>query len=155
MHSASEAAADEVVAEADRAIWNPIAVAGWSVVFTPAFGAYLLMRNWQTLGEQRRAAQARVWFCFSLGLLGVQLLSAAINRRLNSESTLMDWLGLLYLAAWWVAGVLPQARLVRSRYGAAGYPRKAWDLALLYGVLAGAGYFLVRAGLSLLLVAAT
>jgi hypothetical protein len=99
MHSASEAADDVVVVEAGQAIWNPLAVACWSVVFTPAFGAYLLMRNWQTLGESRQAALARVWFCFSLGLLGVQLLSAAINRRLNSESNLMDWLGLLYLAA--------------------------------------------------------
>jgi uncharacterized membrane protein YhdT len=155
MHSASEAADEVVVAEAGQAIWNPVAVACWSVVFTPAFGAYLLMRNWQTLGESRQAALARVWFCFSLGLLGVQLLSAAINRRLNSESNLMDWLGLLYLAGWLVAAVLPQARLVRSRYGAAGYPRKAWDLALLYGVLAGLAYFLVRAGLSFLLLAAT
>jgi uncharacterized membrane protein YhdT len=157
MHSTSEAA-DEVAlvaVEADEAIWSPVAAAGWSLVFTPAFGAYLLMRNWQTLGEPRQAALARVWFCFSLGLLGVQLLSAAINRRLNSESNLMDWLGLVYLAAWCMAAVLPQARLVRSRYGAAGYPRKAWDLVLLYGVLAGVGYFLVRAGLSYLLLAAT
>jgi hypothetical protein len=158
MHSTSEAA-DEValvvVAEADQAIWNPLAAAGWSLVFTPAFGAYLLMRNWQTLGEPRQAVLARIWLCFSLGLLGVQLLSAAINRRLNSESNLLDWLGLLYLAAWCVGAVLPQARLVRRRYGAAGYPRKAWDLALLYGVLAGVGYFLVRAGLGSLLLAAT
>jgi hypothetical protein len=158
MHSASEAAdevAAEVAAEADQALWNPVAVASWSLLFTPAFGAYLLMRNWQTLGELRQAALARVWFCFSLGLLGVQLLSAAINRRLNSESNLMHWLGLLYLVAWCVVAVLPQALLVRSRYGAAGYPRKAWDVALLYGVLAGMAYFLARAGFGFLLIVAT
>lgn len=158
MHSTSEVA-DEVAvaaeAEADQALWNPIAAACWSLVFTPAFGSYLLMRNWQTLGEPRQAALARVWFCFSLGLLGVQLLSGAINRRLNSESNLMDWLGMGYLAAWCVAAVLPQMLLVRRRYGAAGYPRKAWDLALLYGVLAGVGYFVVNAGLGFVLLAAT
>ena len=157
MHSASEAdeGAAEIVADSSGAIWNPMAVAGWSLVFTPAFGAYLLMRNWQTLGEPRHEAQARVWFCFSLGLLGVQMLSAAINQRLNSESNLMHWLGLAYLVVWWIAAVLPQARLVRSRYGAAGYARRSWDLALLYAVLAGLVVFAIQASLSFLLVAAT
>ena len=161
MHSASEVdeAAAEMMVEgaADRsgAIWNPMAVACWSLVFTPVFGAYLLMRNWETLGEPRQAARARVWFCFSLGLLGVQVLSAAINQRLNSESNLMHWLGLGYLAAWWIAAALPQARLVRSRYGAAGYSRRSWDLALLYAVLAGLACFTIQASLSFLLVAAT
>lgn len=153
MHSASEPA-DEA-ADLPGAIWNPLAVAGWSLLFTPAFGAYLLMRNWQTLGEPRQVALARLWFCAALGLLGLQALSAAISHRLNSESHLMHWLGLLYLVTWLVAAALPQARVVRSRYGAAGYPRKAWDLALVYGVLAGLACFAIQGSLSLLLVAAT
>lgn len=158
MHSASEAAhaaPAEEQASSERALWNPIAVACWSVVFTPAFGAYLLMRNWERLGEARQAAQARVWFCFSLGLLGVQMLSAAINSRLNSESNLMPWVSLAYLAAWSIAAALPQARLLRQRYGAAGYARRPWDMALLYAVLAGLACLLLQAGLSFLLVAAT
>lgn len=157
MHSASEAvhaAPAEAQAIGGLAIWNPMAVACWSVVFTPVFGAYLLMRNWETLGEARQVAQARVWFCFSLGLLGVQVLSAAINNRLNSDSNLMHWVSLAYLAAWWIAAALPQARLLRQRYGA-GYPRRPWDLALLYAVLAGLACLAIQAGLSYLLLAAT
>jgi hypothetical protein len=162
MHSASEAAdnaaaelATQDAAASSGALWNPMAVAGWSLLFTPAFGSYLLMRNWETLGDLRQIALARIWFCFSLGLLGVQVLSAAINQRLNSESNLMHWLGLLYLAVWWVAAALPQARLVRRRYGAAGYQRRAWDMALLYGVLAGLACFVIQTSLTFLLVSAT
>ena len=41
------------------ALWNRSAAARWSLVFTPAFGAFVLMRNWHALGEPERAASAR------------------------------------------------------------------------------------------------
>jgi hypothetical protein len=141
-------------ADTASALWNPGAVAGWSLVFTPAFGAWLLMRNWEALGLPHQAIAARKWFCFSLGLLVVQLLSAAINARLNSQSTLMHWVALLYLLVWYLAAALPQARLVKSRFGPA-YPRKPWDPVLLAAVAAGTMYFCADACLSLLLIALT
>jgi hypothetical protein len=153
MHSSSEAA-PLPLADADRALWNPAVAACWSVVFTPALGAWVVMRNWETLGDAREAMAARKWFCFSLGLLVVQLLSAAFNTRLNSESNLLHWLSLLNLLAWSVAAALPQARAVKARFGAA-YARKAWDQVLLAAVLAGTGYFAVRGFFTFLFVALT
>jgi hypothetical protein len=153
MHSPSNSSALPP-AQAAAAIWNPAAAACWSIVFTPAFGAYILMRNWEALGQPRQAALARKWFCFSLGLLAVQVLSTAFNARLNSQSDLVQWCGLGNLAAWCVGAVLPQARLVRARFGA-GYPRKAWDHALLAAVVAGTAYFAVKGFFTFLFVALT
>ena len=36
-------------AVASVALWNPVAAAVWSIVLTPAFGAYLHAKNWETL----------------------------------------------------------------------------------------------------------
>lgn len=151
MHSPSENAFPQ---PAPAAIWNPAAAACWSILFTPAFGAYLLMRNWEALGQPRQAALARKWFCFSLGLLLVQVLSAAFNARLNSQSGLVQWCALAWLAAWCVGAALPQARLVRARFGAR-YPRKTWDHALLAAVAAGTGYFAVKGLFTFMFVALT
>jgi hypothetical protein len=153
MYSASETSTANV-AEANAAIWNPVAAACWSLMFTPAFGAYLLMRNWETLGEARQAATARLWFVFSLGLLVVQLLSGAINQRLGTESHLLAWINLLYLLVWCLGAALPQARLLQMRFGTA-YPRKRWDQALLCAVIAGIAYLATRAFLNFLLHTAT
>jgi hypothetical protein len=153
MHSTSDTTALRQASSA-HALWNPSAVACWSVIFTPAFGAFLLMRNWEALGDVRQAAAARKWFVFGMGLLVVRLLSGAVNTRLNTESNLVHWAGWLYLLAWWVLEAAPQARLVRRRLGA-DFPRQAWDYALLLAVMAGFAYQLAAAAFTWLFVALT
>jgi hypothetical protein len=91
---------------------------------------------------------------FGVGLLAVRMLSQAFNTRLNTESTLLPWVSWLFLAAWWIAAVAPQARVVRRRYGA-DYPRQGWDYALLLAVMAGTAYWLFSAGFTWLFVALT
>jgi hypothetical protein len=153
MHSPSDTAARGAPLS-PSAIWNPAAAACWSIVFTPAFGAYIVMRNWEALGDTRQATIARKWYCLSLGLLVVQLLATAIDSRLNSESTLMPWIGLFYLLAWSLGAALPQVLAVRSRVGN-GYERKPWDAALMAAVIAGIAYFAVRGLMTFLFVALT
>lgn len=41
-------------------LWNPWA-AGWSLLFSPAFGAWLHAANWHALGRPDKAAAARRW----------------------------------------------------------------------------------------------
>jgi hypothetical protein len=153
MHSSSDTSALGEASSAN-ALWNPSAAACWSLVFTPAFGAFLLMRNWEALGDERQAASARKWFVFGMGLLAVRLLSAAINARLNTESNLVPWLSWGFLLAWWMAQAAPQARLVQSRLGA-DYPRQAWDYALLLAVAGGFAYMVGAALFGWLFVALT
>jgi hypothetical protein len=153
MHSSSDTTA---LHEVDRAnsLWNPSAAACWSLLFTPAFGAFLLMRNWEALGDARQAAAARKWFVFGIGLLLVRLLSAAINSRLNTESNLIPWLSWGFLLAWWLAQAAPQAKLVHSRLGV-DYRRQSWDYAVLLGLVCGIAYMVSAAVFSWLFTALT
>jgi hypothetical protein len=55
------------------ALWNPAAAASWSVLFSPAFGAYLHSRNAERLGRAQEAKANRIWFYGSLTFLALVL----------------------------------------------------------------------------------
>lgn len=136
------------------AIWNPSAAATWSLLFTPAFGAFIHMLNWHALGQPQQAAAARRWFYASLALLALQIFTGALNARLGSEPMLLHPVGLLFLLAWYFGAARHQARLVKARFGP-GYRRKRWDSVLIAAVMAGATYSFAGSLLTMLLVAAT
>ena len=56
------------------ALWNPNSAANWSLVLTPAFGAYLNKLNWKNLGEFGKASTANIWFYVTLALYALILL---------------------------------------------------------------------------------
>lgn len=130
----------------DTALWRPSVVAAWSLVFTPAFGSWLLMHNWRILGQPRAAGRARIWLGASLAMLALQLLAGAVNRRLNGDSPLMGWLALAWLLLWLLGAAWPQWIAVRRRYGRR-YARRGWNGALGLAVVLGgacwAGAFLL------------
>jgi len=74
--------------EAAPALWNPAAAASWSLIFSPIFGSWLQMKNWQALGESEKAAKARTWvwvccaFFTALIVLGAILLVPSWQARL-------------------------------------------------------------------------
>lgn len=136
------------------ALWRPSAVALWSLVFTPVFGSYLLMRNWQALGQPRAAGMARHWLRASLLMLALELCAGAINRRLNGGSPLVQWLALAWLGLWLLAAAMPQWQLVRRRFGRA-YARRDWNAALAAAVACGAASWSAGALLTWLLLAFT
>lgn len=133
------------------AIWNPSAAVGWSLVFTPAFGAYIHMHNWRALGDTRQAAAARRWLLASLCVLAIQIVTRAINARLGAEPLLVHPASVLLFALWYVGAARQQALLVRARFGPA-YPRRCWDSVLLGAVAAGTAYAGAGALLSLAFV---
>jgi hypothetical protein len=136
------------------ALWNPSAAARWSLVFTPAFGSFIHMLNWQALGQPEQAASARKWFYASLCLLMLQVFTRALNARLGSEPLLVHPAGMLFFLVWYFGAARQQTLLVRARYGAR-YRRRAWDNALLGAVMAGGAYAATAALLSLVFVAVT
>ena len=150
--AATEPCPDQAACE----IWNPEAAARWSLLFTPAFGAYILMRNWQALDQPERAASARRWFHASLAMLMLQIFTSALDTRLGTEPLLLllHPASLLFLLVWYFAAVRPQTLLVKARFGV-GYRRKRWDGVVLGAVVAGAAYACACALLSLLLLALT
>jgi hypothetical protein len=138
----------------DCGLWNPSAAATWSLVFTPAFGAFIHMLNWQALGQPAQAATARRWFYASLAVLALQIWTRALNARFGTEPLLLHPASVLFLLVWYFGAARPQAKLVRARYGA-GYRRRRWDSVLMGAVIAGTAYAVAATLLSLLLAATT
>lgn len=94
-------------------LWNPNAAANWSLLFSPAFGAYLHMKNWEALGENSKASTSKTW-----------LISSIILSVLG--------LGFFVLVAWYFSIGKKQAIYVEQKFGEH-YLRKSWGIPLLIG----------------------
>ena len=112
------------------AIWNPIATANWSLLFTPVFGLYLQHLNWKTLGEPVKAASARNWFYF---MLLVYYIIAYSELTQNAESSLALGYAILLFLVWYFSAGRAQAKYVKEKFGS-NYSRKPWWKPLLIGV---------------------
>jgi hypothetical protein len=110
-------------------IWNPHAAVNWSVFLSPAFGSYLQMRNWKTLGEPEKAASVERWLYVSLGVWVVHVLIAwymAVEVAVKMSGPL----NILFLFAWYFASGKKQCKYVEAKFGSR-YTRKPWGMALL------------------------
>lgn len=128
-------------------LWNPNAAANWSLLFTPIFGAFLHMRNWQALGEPDRAARAKGWVIASTAVL---LLSVIVALSMKSELAADGagkGIGVLWLLIWYFGTARAQARYVKEEFGK-DYPRRGWGMPLLIAVGATVVYALVIGGIA-------
>ncbi|NHZ99302.1 hypothetical protein [Massilia sp. CCM 8734] len=106
-------------------LWNPDAAACWSLLFTPLFGTILLIRNWEALGEPKRAVQACWWFAACLVAFVLNFYMSLLR-----EASLPLQTGLIILLLiWYIAVASPQERFVRERFGT-DYARHSWAIAL-------------------------
>lgn len=134
-------AADNVAISGDEAIvlWNPTAAALWSLLFTPAFGAWLHMRNWERLGQLDKARQSRYWFA---GMLVVTLASFAVGVAgtvLGREDLNAPWwVSLIAFSAWAAQSAYPQIRHVDDHHGES-YARRSWAAPIAIGLAAICG----------------
>ena len=121
------------------ALWNPNAAANWSLLFSPVFGAFLQMKNWQALDEPHKAATAKMWAWLifvaiaALGLFGSVLPSQALNGLDRSA-------GIALLLAWYFANGREQAAYVKERFGKT-YPRRGWARPISVALLVSAVFF--------------
>ena len=115
------------------ALWNPFAVANWSLLFTPIFGAILLSINWTALGESSRGKRALVWaFATPLVVIALVLLGGAGGR--GAAGLIQAALYFSYVAVWYFASARPQGAYVKSRYQDS-YPRKPWTIPIIVGLV--------------------
>ena len=63
-------------------LWNPSVAANWSIVLTPAFGAWLHASNWRAIGDHGKAAKSMFYL-----LVTITVLSSGHNY---STSRLLD-----------------------------------------------------------------
>jgi hypothetical protein len=121
------------------AIWNPNSAANWSLLFSPAFGAYLHMMNWEALGEPGKASVAKVWVWVTLVALAGTTLAGAFLPNSKSLDGLSRIVGVVLLLSWYFSSARSQTQYVKSRYGK-DYPRRSWGKPLLLGCLALVGF---------------
>lgn len=126
----------------ESAIWNPNAAANWSLVFSPAFGSYIQMLNWRALGEPEKAASSQKWFYVSLGMLVVYLCMGIFMDDSKAADGAARGLGLLLLLVWYFSSGRAQIKYVKEKLGTS-YTKKSWGKALLIGIGAIFGYFIV------------
>jgi uncharacterized membrane protein YfcA len=134
--------ADIVQAEAAPALWNPGAAASWSLLFSPAFGAFLHMKNWEALGEPDKAAGAKKWaVIYIVTIVGLSVVGAFLPYNAAIPG-LLRLCGFVLLLSWYFVSGKPQLDFVKSRYGKQ-YPRKGWGQPLLIALGALIGFVLV------------
>ena len=146
--------ADIATQEESPPLWNPNAAANWSLLFSPAFGAFLHMKNWEDLGEPEKAAAAKVWVIVSLVLLLCLPVLAVLVPGFSGLQNISRLFGLVLLISWYSTSGRPQARYVKERFGK-NYPRKGWGKPLLIAFVAVVGYFCVVGILAAILVGVT
>lgn len=134
-------------------LWNPNAAANWSLIFTPAFGSYLQMLNWRTLGQHDKASSALNWFYVSLVVLLVYVLMGVFMQDSNAADGASRVLGFVYLLTWYFSTGRAQGKFVKERLGDT-YTRRPWGKVLLMGIGAILGYFMLAVVVGLILGAA-
>jgi hypothetical protein len=135
------------------ALWNPNAAANWSLLFTPAFGAYLHMLNWREIGQPERASASKVWFVVSLALLAISLLIGLLASDERGAGGGGRGIALIFLIVWYFASARGQARYVKERWGS-DYPRRGWGKPLLIAIAAYAAFIALAFAAGLMLAGA-
>lgn len=125
-------------------LWNPNAAANWSLVLSPAFGAFLHMKNWEALGEPAKASAAKAWVIAVIAILFVLPVVTALVPGLGGLQRLFSPLGIVLLVSWYAGSGRPQVRYVKERFGKS-YPRRGWGKPLLFTLAAMVGYFVIMA----------
>jgi hypothetical protein len=115
-------------------LWNPDVAANWSLLLTPAFGAYLHATNWRTLGKPERVTANMVWVWVTVAFLALNL-GMLFVPDFHAMAGIMQMVGLGLLFGWYFSQGRPQAQYVKAtlRWD---YIKKGWGRPLLAGFAA-------------------
>jgi hypothetical protein len=120
-------------------LWNPNAAACWSLLFSPAFGAFLHARNAESLGRTDEAKANRVWFYISLAYLGFVLVSIFVPVIPN---IFFNVAAIVLLLRWYFSLGKKHIQYVKETWQNR-YQRKPWAKPLLVGLGCFLGYLIV------------
>lgn len=117
-----------------KPLWNPNAVANWSLLFTPLFGAWLTCLNWQVLGEIAFANRSRNWLIAMMVWLPITAILLHVpNNPSYGIAAISSHIVLLLL--WFFMENRKQSRYLTERFGKT-YPRKSWGKPLVLAAIA-------------------
>jgi hypothetical protein len=120
-------------------LWNPGAAFAWSLLLSPAMGAFLQMRNWQALGEPQKAAASRAWF---IGVIVAVVVVSTASVFVPALDAATRFFGLPLTAAWYFGNGRAQVEYVKERFGTT-YPRKRWGAPILITIGITAVYLIL------------
>src|SRR5437588_2764576 len=86
-------------------IWSPVMAIIGSLFLSPAFGGFIVWRNWLIMKRRRRALMAAPWFWIGFIVLGLAFYSP-------NGLTLLIWI--VYTVAWIAFSAFPQIRYVQT-----------------------------------------
>jgi hypothetical protein len=132
----------ELAGDRKPALWNPNAAASWSLIFTPAFGAYLHMLNWRALGDSQRAAASKIWVYVSLGMLVLFMVLAGVLPESKGVDGITRAVGFALLLSWYFQSAKVQVKLVKEEFGK-DYPRKGWGKPIGIALLCTLGFIVL------------
>ena len=78
-----------------------------SLFLSPAFGGFVIWRNWLRMNRRRRAMVAAPWFWLGFGIVGLLFYS-------RDRVVWVVWLA--YLLAWLAFSAYPQIRYVHTTF---------------------------------------
>ena len=120
-------------------IWNPNAAAGWSLLFSPVFGSFLHMKNWQALGRPDKARQSMWWAILVLLTLLLTLAWRLVTPDREFGQKIGDLVNITLLALWYFASGREQVQTVKRFTD---YEKRGWGIPLIvaffYVVICGA-----------------
>jgi S1-C subfamily serine protease len=115
-------------------IWSPYVAILGSIFLSPAFGGFLIWRNWLKMNRRRRAMVSAPWFWLGFGVVALLFYS-------RDRVVWIIWAA--YLLAWVAFSAYPQIRYVHTTFKRermhSGLPMLA---ALVLGVAGFATYWL-------------
>lgn len=116
--------ADSTTVSSQAKIWNPNAVANWSLLFTPIFGSWLTYLNWKALGEEGKAAASKYWLIGSI--IFIVVAGVAINVVDNPKYG-MGTIGayIVLLLMWFWIENRTQNSYVKDKLSG-GYQKQGW-----------------------------
>jgi len=117
------------------ALWNPSAAAWWSLLFSPAFGAFLHARNADAMGRVEEAKANRVWFYVWFAYVAVTLIPIHLPHGIAG--------GLLLV--WYFSLGKNQVAYVKETWRD-GYERRPWKTPLLTAFCCLIGAIVLFAG---------
>lgn len=122
-------------------LWNPRAATWWGVLLSPAFSAYIHMRNWEALGQDDKVAETRTWFYMMLGYVILCLVLSAVSHIAQQDVTPPTSIAFALMLVWHIWGGRAQERYIAVLTGGL-YMRRPWSKVVGSGIGLFLGGFL-------------
>jgi len=123
----------KILSKDHPAVWNPNALANWSILLTPLFGAYFVTENYKAMGLSKEAKKSMEWFYIGIAVMLSPILLSAVFPVAGFIVALIAYV--IYLISWYFLSARKQHGVVMAAYGK-NYERQPWGKILAIGIAA-------------------